>query len=37
MAKQAMELAKNQVLIQASQSTLAQANNLPQSVLELIK
>ena len=37
MAKQAMKLAKNDVLIQATQSMLAQANNIPQSVLQLLK
>ena len=37
MAKQAMKLAKNDVLIQATQSMLAQANNKPQSVLQLLK
>lgn len=37
MAKQAMKLAKNDILIQASQSMLAQANNLPQGVLQLLK
>ena len=37
MAKQVMKLAKNDILIQATQSMLAQANNLPKGVLELIK
>lgn len=37
MAKEMMEFTKNQILSQASQSMLAQANMLPQSVLSLLQ
>ncbi|MCR6112156.1 flagellin Hag [Bacillus sp. A301a_S52] len=36
MAKEMMEFTKNNILSQASQSMLAQANQLPQSVLQLL-
>jgi flagellin len=36
MAKEMMEFTKNNILIQASQSTLAQSGQLPQSVLSLL-
>ncbi|MBE6823172.1 MAG: flagellin protein, partial [Ruminococcaceae bacterium] len=37
MAKEMMEMTKNQVLAQAAQSMLAQANQLPQSILKLLQ
>lgn len=37
MAKELMEFTKNNILTQASQSMLAQTNQLPQSVLSLLK
>ena len=37
MAKEMMEYTKNNILIQASQSMLAQANQLPQGVLQLLQ
>jgi len=37
MAKEMMALSKNQILAQASQSMLAQANSLPQGVLSLLQ
>ncbi len=37
MAKEMVELSKNQILLQASQSMLAQANSAPQGVLSLLR
>ena len=37
MAKEMMEFTKNQILVQASQAMLAQANQLPQGVLSLLR
>ena len=37
MAEEMMNFTKNQILSQASQSMLAQANQLPQSVLQLLQ
>jgi len=37
MAKEMMEFTKNSILIQASQSMLAQSNQLPQGVLQLLR
>lgn len=37
MAKEMMELTKNQILAQAGQAMLAQANTMPQSILQLLK
>jgi flagellin len=37
MAKEMMEFTKNNILTQASQSMLAQANQLPQGVLQLLR
>lgn len=37
MAKEMMDMTKNQVLAQAAQSMLAQANQLPQSILKLLQ
>ena len=37
MAKEMMQFTKNQILSQASQAMLAQANTLPQGVLQLLK
>jgi len=37
MAKEMMEFTKNNILIQASQAMLAQANSLPQGVLQLLR
>ena len=37
MAKEMMQFTKNQILAQASQSMLAQANQLPQGVLQLLQ
>jgi len=37
MAKEMMEFTKNTILIQASQAMLAQANQLPQGVLQLLR
>jgi len=37
MATEMMNFTKNQILAQASQSMLAQANQLPQSVLSLLQ
>ena len=37
MAKEMMEFTKNQILVQASQAMLAQANQLPQGVLNLLR
>lgn len=37
MAKEMMQYTKNNILVQASQSMLAQANQLPQGVLQLLK
>ena len=37
MAKEMMEFTKNNILVQASQSMLAQANQLPQGVLSLLR
>jgi len=37
MAKEMMEFTKNTILIQASQAMLAQANQLPQNVLQLLR
>ena len=37
MAKEMMEYTKNNILVQASQSMLAQANQVPQSVLQLLQ
>ena len=37
MAKEMMSFTKNQILSQASQSMLAQANALPQGVLQLLQ
>ncbi len=37
MAKEMMAFTKNNILVQASQSMLAQANQLPQSVLQLLR
>ncbi len=37
MAKEMMEFTKNNILTQASQSMLAQANQLPQGVLQLLQ
>ena len=37
MAKEMMEFTKNNILTQASQSMLAQANTLPQNVLQLLR
>jgi flagellin len=37
MAKEMMEYTKNNILVQASQSMLAQANQLPQGVLQLLQ
>ena len=37
MAQEMMDFTKNQILSQASQSMLAQANMLPQSVLSLLQ
>jgi flagellin len=37
MAKEIMEFTKNNILQQASQAMLAQANSQPQSVLALLK
>ncbi|MBP0959764.1 MAG: flagellin, partial [Oscillospiraceae bacterium] len=37
MAKEMMTFTKNQILSQASQSMLAQANSLPQGVLSLLQ
>ena len=37
MAKEMMEFTKNNILVQASQAMLAQANQLPQGVLQLLR
>jgi flagellin len=37
MAKEMVELAKNQILLQSSQAMLAQANAAPQGVLTLLR
>ncbi|MDR2931682.1 MAG: hypothetical protein LBV27_01110, partial [Oscillospiraceae bacterium] len=37
MAKEMMEFQKNNILVQASQAMLAQANSLPQGVLQLLR
>ena len=37
MAAEIMELTKNSILAQASQAMLAQANQLPQGVLQLLQ
>jgi len=37
MAKEMMEFTKNNILVQASQSMLAQANQLPQGILQLLR
>jgi hypothetical protein len=37
MAKEMAEFTKNNILNQAAQAMLAQANNLPQGVLQLLK
>jgi flagellin len=37
MAKEQMEFTKNNILVQASQAMLAQANQLPQGVLQLLR
>ena len=37
MAKEMMDFTKNQILVQASQAMLAQANQLPQGVLNLLR
>ncbi|MDR0308207.1 MAG: flagellin, partial [Chitinispirillales bacterium] len=37
MAKEIMEYTKNSILQQASQSMLAQANQAPQSILQLLR
>jgi len=37
MAKEMMEFTKNSILVQASQAMLAQANQLPQGVLSLLR
>ena len=37
MAKEMMEFTKNSILVQASQAMLAQANQLPQGVLQLLR
>jgi flagellin len=37
MAQEMMDFTKNQVLVQAAQSMLAQANQQPQSVLKLLQ
>lgn len=37
MAEEIMELTKNSILSQASQAMLAQANQLPQGVLQLLQ
>ena len=37
MAEEMMNFTKNQILSQAAQSMLAQANQLPQSVLQLLQ
>jgi flagellin len=37
MAKEMMEFTKNNILTQASQSMLAQANQLPAGVLQLLQ
>jgi len=37
MAKEMMEFTKNNILVQASQAMLAQANQLPQGVLSLMR
>ena len=37
MAKEMMNLSKNNVLVQAAQSMLAQANQQPQGVLSLLR
>ncbi|MDR3011927.1 MAG: hypothetical protein LBU70_01790 [Chitinispirillales bacterium] len=37
MAKEMMEYTKNSILLQASQAMLAQANQVPQNVLQLLR
>ena len=37
MAKEMMNYTKNNILVQSSQAMLAQANQLPQGVLQLLK
>ena len=37
MAKEMMDYTKNNILVQASQAMLAQANQLPQGVLQLLQ
>jgi flagellin len=37
MAKEIMDFTKNQILSQAAQSMLAQANSLPQGILQLLQ
>jgi flagellin len=37
MAKEMMTLTKNNILLQASQAMLAQANQAPQGVLQLLR
>ena len=37
MAKEMMEYTKNNILVQASQAMLAQANQVPQGVLQLLQ
>jgi len=37
MAKEMMEFTKNNILVQASQAMLAQSNQLPQGVLQLLR
>ncbi len=37
MAKEMMDFTKNNILVQASQAMLAQANQLPQGVLQLLR
>ena len=37
MAKEMMEFTKNNILVQAAQAMLAQANQLPQGILQLLR
>ncbi|AEV20797.1 MULTISPECIES: flagellin [Anoxybacillaceae] len=37
MAKEMMEFTKNNILAQAAQAMLAQSNQLPQAVLQLLR